>query len=626
MNWHKRTLFLSLLFTFNALALANGDGAKFAAARGPEPVIGHYLVTLVSSVNSELSAATAEALARAYEGQREPFASSDVRQFAITMLPGRARTLSSDPRVLEVVEIAQPDQTAVPPPSSSAAANLTRQHLVPIAQDSTTSGTYLYDGSGNIKLIGTDSFTYDSVGRLKVAIVQGNQQSYNYDAFGNRTSATRATNAVGCAGGTACEATVTVLGQSNHLAEQTYDDAGNVKTGFGATYTYDGTGMVTSAVVGSDIRDFAYTAEDERIAVRQGLSWTWTVRDQNNKVLREFTSLEAASSPLALSRHTWSKDYIWRDGQLLAAVSQTASGPTTYHYHLDHLGTPRLITGTGGVLIAKHAYYPFGAEMAVTPTETTAELMKFTGHERDLVAGDNHSVDYMHARFYNANLGRFLAVDTAPGAIDEPQSWNRYRYASDNPLMRFDPDGLRDVYVAIWNARLPYFGRGSVGHTGAFELDGRAILSQFPQGIGGRNATLGYDDTLQKEKRLPDNVFKVFVPDDQQFDSTAVVKKSTAYWNILPEQGCSTNCVDAVGRALDAGGVPIRQQTNQQNQSQFPTTPGDLNDRLSQLQNVSGNGTWSVQSVPVDVLGKPSTPPNASWTALQMLLAYWSLF
>ncbi|HEV7426701.1 MAG TPA: RHS repeat-associated core domain-containing protein, partial [Thermoanaerobaculia bacterium] len=134
---------------------------------------------------------------------------------------------------------------------------------------------------------------------------------------------------------------------------------------------------------------------------------------------------------------------------LRASVSQTASGPTTYHYHLDHLGTPRLITGNGGSLVAKHAYYPFGSEMALTPTEASAELMKFTGHERDVVAGDNHSVDYMHARFYNANLGRFLAMDPdlyIEKTLPEPQRWNRYAYVVNNPMHAIDPTG-RDTYL-----------------------------------------------------------------------------------------------------------------------------------------------------------------------------------
>jgi RHS repeat-associated protein len=446
MSPNHRMLFLCLSLALSTIA--EGSNLKFRAAPGPEPVVGRYLVTLDASVAEDRAGALPEALARAYDGQLEPYASADVRQFAITMLPARARTLSADPRVREVVEIAQPDQTmAVPPSPSSATAGLARQHLVPVAQHSTSSGTYLYDGSGNIKSIGTDTFIYDSLGRLKEGTVQGNQQSYTYDAFGNRLTATRASGAVGCAGGTACEAAVTVLAQSNHLSGVTYDEAGNVTSGFGAAYTYDGTGMVTGATVGSDQRDFAYTADDERIAVRQGLSWTWTVRDQGSKVLREFTSLETSSSPLALSSHTWSKDYVWRDGLLLASVSQSSSGPTTYHYHLDHLGTPRMITGNGGILVGKHAYYPFGAEMALTPSESSVELMKFTGHERDVVVGDNHSVDYMHARFYNPTVGRFLSVDPSLDLkrnLPEPQRWNRYAYVVNNPIRSVDPDGKAD--------------------------------------------------------------------------------------------------------------------------------------------------------------------------------------
>ena len=49
--------------------------------------------------------------------------------------------------------------------------------------------------------------------------------------------------------------------------------------------------------------------------------------------------------------------------------------------------------------------------MNLTAQENPAEAMKFTGHERDIVAGSDHSVDYMHARYYNANLGRFFSVD-----------------------------------------------------------------------------------------------------------------------------------------------------------------------------------------------------------------------
>jgi RHS repeat-associated protein len=435
------TIVLSLLVPL----AAHAANLKFHAATGTEPVIGRYLVTLDTSIPADQASASAEALARAYHGQLEPFASSEIRQFAIAMLPGRARTLSADPRVREVVEIAQSDGAPSPPPANSSA-TLTG-HLTPITRDVSSSGTYLYDGSGNIKFIGSDSFVYDVDGRLMRATVQANQQSYTYDAFGNRVSATRAAGAAGCVGG--CEAVVTVNHQTNHLTEQTYDEAGNVASGFGAAYTYDGTGMVTRATVGSDDRIFVYTADDERLAVRNGVSWTWTVRGQGNKVLREFTSLETSASPLVLNSHTWAKDYVWRDGLLLASVFQSTSGPTTYHYHLDHLGTPRMITASSGVLVAKHTYYPFGAEMDIAPHESATEAMKFTGHERDIVAANNASVDYMHARYYNPNMERFLSVDpvleTDKASVD-PQRWNRYTYAIGNPMKYTDPTG-REIYL-----------------------------------------------------------------------------------------------------------------------------------------------------------------------------------
>src|SRR5437763_609488 len=49
--------------------------------------------------------------------------------------------------------------------------------------------------------------------------------------------------------------------------------------------------------------------------------------------------------------------------------------------------------------------------------------------------------DYMHARYYNPNEGRFLSLDPVLGRAHEPQSWNRYVYVMNNPLVRVDRDG-----------------------------------------------------------------------------------------------------------------------------------------------------------------------------------------
>jgi YD repeat-containing protein len=289
--------------------------------------------------------------------------------------------------------------------SNPATPAVSPHHLPPRAQSFGTdgeSGTYTYDGSGNIIAIGSDTFLYDSEGRLVSAVIRGVPVTYTYDAFGNRTTATGETN---CLGQSVCATPVTLDSATNRLKTTTangsttnvgYGPAGNITAVSGGNYTYDGTGMMIQATVGSDDRQFIYTADDERIAVRQGQSWTWTVRGPDNKVLREFISAEPNNSVGFLTPGgQWAKDYVWRDGLLRASVDPTG----TYHYHLDHLGTPRLITNASNVKVAEHAYYPFGGEISLTPHESTEEAMKFTGHERDIVAGDGHTLDDMHARY-----------------------------------------------------------------------------------------------------------------------------------------------------------------------------------------------------------------------------------
>ena len=52
--------------------------------------------------------------------------------------------------------------------------------------------------------------------------------------------------------------------------------------------------------------------------------------------------------------------------------------------------------------------------------------------------------DYMHARYYSPNLGRFLSVDPVGGTVGSSQSWNRYSYVLNNPIVLVDPRGLAE--------------------------------------------------------------------------------------------------------------------------------------------------------------------------------------
>src|SRR5256885_12529176 len=120
------------------------------------------------------------------------------------------------------------------------------------------------------------------------------------------------------------------------------------------------------------VRRYVYTADDERLAVYDGARWTWTIRDLGGRVLREFTSDGADGT----ANWKWRRDTIYRGSQLLAAevqnydVNEVPQGRQTLHFHLDHLGTPRLITDAAGFRIGLHSYYPFGAELAMSPSES----------------------------------------------------------------------------------------------------------------------------------------------------------------------------------------------------------------------------------------------------------------
>jgi RHS repeat-associated protein len=445
------TLLVYFVLLSGVAILGAATRPKFQPSGSVDGDIARYVVTLAEdTVGDDLGALKRE-LALTYGARLEANTTSDLQQFVVIMLPARARLLSADHRVSEVAEVsltttaASPETPAVGLPSAPSPPRFTTQPSG--FGDNGQSGTYTYDGAGNITAIGADTYRYDTAQRLVSSVTRGAQEDYSYDAFGNRKSATGAIN---CLGQPTCAQTVTVDSNTNHLttingAAVTYDDAGNIKTidatsgNPGAIYTYDGTGMMTEATVGSDDRQLLYTADDERIAVKHGASWIWTVRDPSGKVLREFTSLETGPN-LAMTNWQWAKDYIWRDGLLLATTTPTG----TLHYHLDHLGTPRLVTGANGVEVAEHAYYPFGAEINLTPHETPEELMKFTGHERDIVAGDGHTLDYMHARYDNASLGRFVSVDPVINrkrSMAHPQAWNRYAYVENNPMNMTDPDG-----------------------------------------------------------------------------------------------------------------------------------------------------------------------------------------
>jgi RHS repeat-associated protein len=74
---------------------------------------------------------------------------------------------------------------------------------------------------------------------------------------------------------------------------------------------------------------------------------------------------------------------------------------------------------------------------AVWTTRHAQFRPRFAGKERDAESGN----DYFGARYYASSMGRFMSPDPGPYLVPNPQSWNRYAYAWNNPLRKTDPPG-----------------------------------------------------------------------------------------------------------------------------------------------------------------------------------------
>ena len=122
-------------------------------------------------------------------------------------------------------------------------------------------------------------------------------------------------------------------------------------------------------------------------------------------------------------------------GWAVAAAAQSPQ-PTIGSYHLDAIGSVRAVTDQSGALVRQHTYFPFGEEYLADPT---VRAPRFGGKERDAETG----LDYFGARYYASRTGRFTTVDPGHvgGNIFDPQSWNAYAYARNNPLRFVDPTG-----------------------------------------------------------------------------------------------------------------------------------------------------------------------------------------
>jgi RHS repeat-associated protein len=127
----------------------------------------------------------------------------------------------------------------------------------------------------------------------------------------------------------------------------------------------------------------------------------------------------------------------------IAGMTVAVNDGTGLQYLLtDHLGSTVAVTNSSGTLTSQQRYLPFGGARTIPNSPILATDFGYTG-QRLLDSGMGGIMDYK-ARFYSPYINRFLQPDTIIPDQFNPQSWNRFSYVRNNPILFNDPTGHRE--------------------------------------------------------------------------------------------------------------------------------------------------------------------------------------
>ncbi|MFQ6102579.1 MAG: RHS repeat domain-containing protein, partial [Anaerolineae bacterium] len=269
------------------------------------------------------------------------------------------------------------------------------------------------------------TYTYDPLNRLTGAYYStGESFEYAYDAVGNRTAMTETT--------ALDETTVTTY---------TYDAANrlliSVSSGHPITYAWDARGNLVSDGT------FTYAYNGAGRMVRAESVTATIVYTYNHSGLRVAQSVDGDATTFAWDWATGVPEML-RQGDNLYLVGHETLGEwdgATWAYHLpDALGSVRQAVDGAGAVTAAREWTLYGVEVGAAQPG-----LGYTGEWWDAQVG----LQYLRARWYDAETGRFTRRDPWKGDTFRPVSLQSYLYANDNPLGYVDPTGAQSIETVL---------------------------------------------------------------------------------------------------------------------------------------------------------------------------------
>lgn len=307
--------------------------------------------------------------------------------------------------------------------------------------------TYTYNLSDQVTRLvhgnaSTADYTYDTAGRLTSLINKRpngtviSSHTHTLDQHGNITQADEVLplqpTLTPRTKRWSVDASNRVLSDAVSSDSFEHDTAGRmirqVMNGVTTNFAYNDLDLLTTLTSPARTESYRYNGHGHRIErTVNGVASRYLV-EPNGTMPNMLAELSNTNNP--------QRFYVHGANGLLSQIDAAGN----YHaYHFAPIGNTTALTDAAGNVSDTYAYLPYGETFAGAGNATTNPF-KFVG--RFGVMDEGNGLQYMRARYYKPDAGRFMSLDAIAGNSDEPQSLNRIAYTHGNPISGNDPSGL----------------------------------------------------------------------------------------------------------------------------------------------------------------------------------------
>ena len=333
------------------------------------------------------------------------------------------------------------------------------------------SGETFTDAAGNTH---SSIWLYDALGRLVRETHDNHDDSldystgYTYDLVGNRVGKSTDLNGDGVAD----EVIVSEYDENDRLLNEMtlFNGAGTSRT----DYSYAGTEQTGKRV--TDLQTNTLTSETVMEYNEQGRLRTITITtysggevvkvvtqeyeyDSSGLKVRETETVTGAAGAVDGAKET---EYLYDrrnptgyaqvleetesvEGEAVRVTTYTIGHAVLSQYSAqkglltlltDGHGSTRAVTDASGKVVQEYSYDAYGNAHGFDASEALTTIL-YSGQQTNPVSG----LQYLRARWYNPQSGRFTRLDPFAGNKESPLSFHKYAYGHMNPVTYTDPSG-----------------------------------------------------------------------------------------------------------------------------------------------------------------------------------------